>query len=135
MHRHERLSLTLFFGVVVTTLTVMTVSAAARGHGVAIAGAWTAGFGLTALTMYSRHRAGRLILRRAADREIQRRKNLASVPIGWALAGALVILLSVGGLAADLAVAALAGTLTAFAPLILWITYALRPDQHIDEDL
>ena len=110
---HERLFLTLFFGVVVTALTAMTVSAAGRGHAPAITGAWIAGFGLTALTMYRRHRAGRLILRRAADRAIQQRKNRAAVPIGWAVAGACVVLVSVGGLGADLAVAVLAGTLTA----------------------
>ena len=68
-------------------------------------------------------------------REVQRKTNRASVPIGWALAGVLVVLVSAGGLAADVAVAVLAGTLTAIAPVLLWIAYALRPDQHIGEDL
>jgi len=132
---HERLFLTLFLGAVVTTLTVMVISAAARGHAVAITGAWLAGFGLTALEMYRRHRAGRLILRRAEDRERQQQKSLASVPVGWALAGAFAVLLVVGGLVADLAAAVLAGTLTAIAPVLLRVAYALRPDEHLGEDL
>jgi hypothetical protein len=135
VQRHERLFLTLFLGVVVAVLTVMTVSAAGDGHALALAGAWIAGFGIAALLMYHRHRSGRLILRRAEDREVQREKNRASVPIGWALAGALVVVTAVGGLTADLAVAVVAGVLTAFAPVVLWIAYVLRPDQRPGEDL
>jgi hypothetical protein len=85
--------------------------------------------------MLIRHRSGRLTLRRASDRRRQAARHKASR--GWVppIVGAVLVVLAVGGLSRGIVAAVIGGVFTAIGPVLLWIAFVLRPDQHVNEDL
>ena len=102
----------------------------------AVVAAWVAGVlfavGLNALEW----RAGRLLLTDPADRaanrgRIDRSRALWSLPV---LAAAMA-LAAVSPTAVGVIAGLLGGFVLGLAPLLLWIAFALRPDEHRDERL
>jgi hypothetical protein len=85
--------------------------------------------------MLVRHRSGRLILRRAEDRERQKEVNASSRRNGPVLLAIACGVLAIGGLWQHIAAALVGGVFTAVGPVLLWIAFVLRPDEHIGEDL
>lgn len=82
-------------------------------------------------------RKGRLILRRAVDRDRARVTNRRwATTWAWALIGIAVALTAVlTGSAKSVLAAAFGGYLAAIAPVMLYIAFVVRPDEHIGEDL
>jgi uncharacterized membrane protein YfcA len=133
--RHERAFLTVFVTLVLTVLAGAAIGAAADGYALEAGAAWLVGFLVTAVAMLLRHRSGRLILRRARDRERQRAANQAGRSLTPAILGAVMALAVVRGLARHVAFAVIGGIFTAIGPVLLWIAFVLRPDERPGEDL
>lgn len=132
---HERAFLSVFFASVLVGLVAFAVEASGRGNGAEVLAAWGVGAAVTALLMAARHRTGQLILRKASGRKRQAEVNEASRrSTPFAVAGFAVVAL-IGGVARDIAFAALGGVLTMLAPVLLWIAFVLRPDERPDDDL
>jgi hypothetical protein len=125
----------LFVTLVVIGLAAAAVEAAADGHALEVGAAWLAAFAATAVAMLVRHRSGRLILRRAKDRERQGATNRAGRSLIPIIVTAVIALNVIGGPARDVFVAAMGGIFTAVGPVLLWIAFVLRPDQRPGEDL
>ncbi len=132
---HERGFLSLLLGVTLLVVGFVVFERARDGDAALIAGAFGVTLLLTLVAMAIRHRQGKLILRRAADRERQaetNRRSLAWTPL------ILVAVAAVGAAGGDLQgvfLAVLLGVWVPGAPLLLWIAFKLRPDQHPGEDL
>jgi hypothetical protein len=132
---HERAFLTAFITLCLLALGAAAVEAALAGHAVEVIIAWAGTFAVTATAMLITHRSGRLILRRADDRRRQAAINQASRRATPLILGMTVLLVALVGLDRHVVFAALGGALTAFGPVLLWIAFVLRPDQHLNEDL
>lgn len=125
----------LFFAFCLVGMGAAAADAFSRGHGTRVAVAWIAGIAVVSVVMAVRHAPGRLILRRADDREEQRLKNESSRSWSWPIVCLVVVVAAAGGAARDVAFGALGGALTAMAPVLLWVAFVLRPDEHPGADL
>jgi hypothetical protein len=132
---HERAFLTTFFALVLLALGFFAVRAALDGHATEVVVAWAATFAAVSAWMLVRHRSGRLILRRVEDRRRQAEINAASRRLAPLLLGVPLVILGLFGLDRHVVYAVLGGAFTAIAPVMLWIAFVLRPDEHPDEDL
>jgi hypothetical protein len=79
-------------------------------------------------------RAGRLIVRDPTTRLTLRQRNqaLASRWAGWIAAVAIIAVLFLPQVTAA-AMALFGGLLLGYAPVVLWIAWVIRPDQHRGE--
>jgi hypothetical protein len=133
--KHERAFLTLFVTFVLIGLAAAAVEAASDDHAPEVGAGWLAAFAVTAVAMLLRHRSGRLILRRAKDRERQGATNRAGRSLIPIFVAVVITLNAIGVPARDVIVAAMGGIFTAVGPVLLWIAFVLRPDQRPGEDL
>lgn len=139
----ERVFLTAFLLLLVAGLAFVSVDELGRvspdqrsAARLAVAAAWLLSAGTVAGLQFSQHRRGALIVRDPARRaENQKRLALsARVAIPIAVGGAVV--LGVLGHAFKAVVAGLfGGAALAFVPTLLWIAFALRPDENRGEPL
>ena len=132
---HERAFLSLFLGGGLIVLAFATIDHARDGNARLIIGTFAGTLAVAVVALWLRHRQGKLILRKAADRERQAETNQRSLAWTPLIVGIVVAVGAAGGDLEGVFVAFILGLWLPGAPLLLWIAFKLRPDQHPGEDL
>ena len=134
----ERVLLPLILLVLALGLVYIAYDEAGDGRTRLIAGiVFAISAAAATLQQVASARAGTLIVRRAAEREARQAANRRAAPF-WVI-GAVAVTAIAGGLVADnvkaVVTAGLAGYIWAITPVLLYIAFVIRPDEHVGEDL
>jgi hypothetical protein len=139
---HERVFVATFLGVVIVVCAVIDGSSwpnAGPAARIAVVALWVLCGSAVAGWQWRVARRGQLTLRDPAAREANARRIARwQGSARWAFPAMVVIVLVLGILthqAKALVAAAIGGTTLGFAPVLLWIAFRLRPDQHRGERL
>jgi hypothetical protein len=137
MRRNERLWLTVFFAAVITVSALVSRQAFRDGdHSLRVAILVAAAVGLIGAVAHQvvLWRRGELIVRDREQRERNRERNLrVGRPLGWAIAGAVLIAGVYFGDVKALFLALVGAMLLGYTPVLLWVAFVVLPgEQRLD---